>query len=267
MVKRILRPALSAARRLILRASPRLDLPLSSCSSPPSCVYSSLVLAQPWRGESGIGSSLLGKAFVGGGGIQQRATLTSLSSVTRRVQAPPPAPARQRQLRSDAGPPLGFRRTLSLCLLLSMRMFSSATATATASASASSLPSLASTCLPLQQASPLESYSSNRSYSSSSSPSSFFSRSDVVVDSNDSSTFPTTADKMGSLPGAIPPFKVFVIGGLSYAGVSTTLNLLDLSSGKSPRLAHIPYEHHPDFKNVPVEITLVDERDGFCKTP
>ncbi|KAK1639438.1 hypothetical protein BDP81DRAFT_420991 [Colletotrichum phormii] len=68
---------------------------------------------------------------------------------------------------------------------------------------------------------------------------------------------------MGSLPGAIPPFKVFVIGGLSYAGVSTTLNLLDLSSGKSPRLAHVPYEHHPDFKNVPVEITLVDERDGF----
>lgn len=72
---------------------------------------------------------------------------------------------------------------------------------------------------------------------------------------------------MGSLPGAIPPFKVFVIGGLSYAGVSTTLNLLDLSSGKSPRLAHIPYEHHPDLKNVPVEITLVDERDGFCKNP
>ncbi|KAK1514167.1 uncharacterized protein CCOS01_14107 [Colletotrichum costaricense] len=269
MAKRILRPALSAARRLILRASPRLDLPLSSCSSPPSCFYSSLVLAQPRRGESGIGSSMLGKGFVGGGGIQQRATLTSLSSVTRRVQAPPPppAPARQHQLRSDAGPPLGFRRTLSLCLLLSMRMFSSATATASASASpfASSLPSLASTCLPLHQASPLESYSSNRSYSSSTSTSSSssFSHSDVVVDSNDSSTFPTTADKMGSLPGAIPPFKVFVIGGLSYAGVSTTLNLLDLSSGKSPRLAHIPYEHHPDFKNVPVEITLVDERDGF----
>ncbi|WYZ37541.1 hypothetical protein EsH8_II_001047 [Colletotrichum jinshuiense] len=67
---------------------------------------------------------------------------------------------------------------------------------------------------------------------------------------------------MGSLPGAIPPFKVFIVG-ISYAGVSTALNLLDLSIGKTPRLAHTPYEHHPDFKNVPVEITIADERDGF----
>lgn len=71
---------------------------------------------------------------------------------------------------------------------------------------------------------------------------------------------------MGSLPGAIPPFKVFIVG-ISYAGVSTALNLLDLSIGKTPRLAHTPYEHHPDFKNVPVEITIADERDGFCRRP
>lgn len=70
---------------------------------------------------------------------------------------------------------------------------------------------------------------------------------------------------MGSLP-TVPPFKVFVAG-TSYAGMSTALNLLDLSKGESPRLAHAPYEHHPDFSNVPVEITIADERDGFCKEP
>ncbi|KAK6226326.1 hypothetical protein QIS74_02373 [Colletotrichum tabaci] len=67
---------------------------------------------------------------------------------------------------------------------------------------------------------------------------------------------------MGSLPGAIPPFRVFIVG-TSYGGVSAALNLLDLSSGKPPRLAHTPYEHHPDFKNIPIDITIADERDGY----
>ncbi|TEA22708.1 Oxidoreductase OXR1 [Colletotrichum sidae] len=67
---------------------------------------------------------------------------------------------------------------------------------------------------------------------------------------------------MGSLPGAIPPFKVFIVG-TSYGGLSTALNLLDLSQGLPPRLASAPYEHHPDFTNVPLEITIADERDGF----
>ncbi|KAF5525884.1 Oxidoreductase OXR1 [Colletotrichum aenigma] len=66
---------------------------------------------------------------------------------------------------------------------------------------------------------------------------------------------------MGSLP-TVPPFKVF-IAGTSYAGMSTALNLLDLGKGESPRLAHSPYEHHADFKNIPLDITIADERDGF----
>ncbi|GKT51873.1 oxidoreductase OXR1 [Colletotrichum spaethianum] len=67
---------------------------------------------------------------------------------------------------------------------------------------------------------------------------------------------------MGSLPGAIPPFRVFIVG-TSYGGVSAALNLLDLSSGKPPRLAHTPYQHHPDFKKIPLDITIADERDGY----
>ncbi|GKT86642.1 pyridine nucleotide-disulfide oxidoreductase AMID-like protein [Colletotrichum tofieldiae] len=38
---------------------------------------------------------------------------------------------------------------------------------------------------------------------------------------------------MGSLPGAIPPVRVFIVG-TSYGGVSAAVNLLDLSSGKPP---------------------------------
>ncbi|KAK2003544.1 FAD/NAD(P)-binding domain-containing protein [Colletotrichum falcatum] len=67
---------------------------------------------------------------------------------------------------------------------------------------------------------------------------------------------------MGSLPGVSPPIRVFIIG-TSYGGVSAALNLLDLSDGKPPRLAYTPYEHHPDFKNIPLDITIADERDGY----
>lgn len=57
-----------------------------------------------------------------------------------------------------------------------------------------------------------------------------------------------------------PPFKVLVVGG-SYAGLSAALNLLDLCHGKSVRFK--PDTAPPSHK-IPVEITIVDERDGFC---
>ncbi|KAF6839143.1 hypothetical protein CMUS01_04390 [Colletotrichum musicola] len=212
-----LRPVVSAASPLFLRARPRLDLPPSCASSP----------AQPWEGRS----ASLSRGF----GEICWATLARLG------------PARPHQVRSDAGP-LGFRRALSLCLLLSsMNMFQSTTAS-----SLSSHPSLASTCLSSPGSLFASSFGYSRGFSSLAS-----SHPDLV----DSSRL-SAADNMGSLPGAIPPFKVFVAG-TSYAGLSTTLNLLDLSRGEQPRLAHAPYEHHPDFTNVPLEITIADERDGF----
>jgi hypothetical protein len=68
--------------------------------------------------------------------------------------------------------------------------------------------------------------------------------------------------KMSSSNGSAPrPFRVLVVGG-SYAGLSATLNLLDLCGGKAPRFT-------PDQKSsaqlVPIDITIVDERDGFCE--
>lgn len=58
--------------------------------------------------------------------------------------------------------------------------------------------------------------------------------------------------------------RVFIAGG-SYAGLSTALNLLDLASGTSPRMAGQAYPHVTDFEKMAVEITIADERDGFCK--
>ncbi|KAH7036314.1 pyridine nucleotide-disulfide oxidoreductase AMID-like protein [Macrophomina phaseolina] len=55
------------------------------------------------------------------------------------------------------------------------------------------------------------------------------------------------------------PFKILVIGG-SYAGLASSLNLLDLCHGKPARF--LPDTPAP-AKKIPVEITLVDERDGF----
>ncbi|KAL5612612.1 hypothetical protein BROUX41_004293 [Berkeleyomyces rouxiae] len=59
-----------------------------------------------------------------------------------------------------------------------------------------------------------------------------------------------------------PATRVLVVGG-SYAGLSATVNLLDLTSGLQPRTGHSEYKHHPEAKTVPVDITIVDERDGF----
>ena len=66
-------------------------------------------------------------------------------------------------------------------------------------------------------------------------------------------------------------FQVLVLGG-SYAGLAATVNLLDLCRGKACRFAARyggtnnaePYCGEGKSK-VPVRITIVDERDGFCR--
>ena len=57
--------------------------------------------------------------------------------------------------------------------------------------------------------------------------------------------------------------RVLVSGG-SYAGLSVTLNLLDLCNGLPSRFTG--EKTAPDAtQQVPLEVTIVDERDGFCK--
>ncbi|PLB43469.1 FAD/NAD(P)-binding domain-containing protein [Aspergillus steynii IBT 23096] len=57
------------------------------------------------------------------------------------------------------------------------------------------------------------------------------------------------------------PFKVLVVGG-SYAGLAATLNLFDLCQGRRCRFSLDPADEGPPRK-VPVQITVVDERDGY----
>lgn len=66
----------------------------------------------------------------------------------------------------------------------------------------------------------------------------------------------------------LPPFKVLVIGG-SYGGLSAALNIQDLCCGRAPRCGEPPKEGEPPLEHfqVAVDITIVDERDGFCAHP
>ncbi|KAL1954141.1 hypothetical protein VTO42DRAFT_1721 [Malbranchea cinnamomea] len=61
--------------------------------------------------------------------------------------------------------------------------------------------------------------------------------------------------------GAVAPYKVLVIGG-SYGGLAATVNLLDLCHGKPCRFTGETELPEPREK-IPVQITIVDERDGF----
>lgn len=62
-----------------------------------------------------------------------------------------------------------------------------------------------------------------------------------------------------------PPFKVLIVGG-SYAGLAATLNLVDLCQGRKCRFNLEKNDMAPEHK-VPVQITIVDERDGYCMMP
>lgn len=57
------------------------------------------------------------------------------------------------------------------------------------------------------------------------------------------------------------PFKVLILGG-SYAGLSAALDLIDLTEGRAARRGENDVPTHGG--NIPVDITIVDERDGYC---
>lgn len=60
----------------------------------------------------------------------------------------------------------------------------------------------------------------------------------------------------------LTPYKVLVIGG-SYGGLAATLNLLDLCHGRPCRFSG-ETELAEQKEKIPVQITIVDERDGYC---
>lgn len=68
---------------------------------------------------------------------------------------------------------------------------------------------------------------------------------------------------MGSLPTQ-QTIRVLIAGG-AYAGVSAAVNLLDLSLGRPARLEPDKVPAEEARNGVPIEIYIVDERDGYCK--
>ena len=68
---------------------------------------------------------------------------------------------------------------------------------------------------------------------------------------------------MGSFP--VPqPYRILIAGG-AYGGVSAAVNLLDLSLGRSARLDPDKAPVDEARNGVPIEIHIVDERDGYCE--
>lgn len=57
--------------------------------------------------------------------------------------------------------------------------------------------------------------------------------------------------------------KVIVIGGC-YGGLSAALSLLDLCRSQSRATAYLP-DNGCDRPKIPIEIKIIDERDGYCK--
>jgi hypothetical protein len=58
--------------------------------------------------------------------------------------------------------------------------------------------------------------------------------------------------------------RVLVVGG-SYAGLGAALNLHDLFHGKPRSNRAEQLKAEATETKFPIEITIVDERDGFCK--
>lgn len=63
---------------------------------------------------------------------------------------------------------------------------------------------------------------------------------------------------------ASDPFRILILGG-AYGGLAAALNLIDLSEGRAARTGNGVLPGH-DGK-VPIDVTIVDERDGYCVLP
>lgn len=68
----------------------------------------------------------------------------------------------------------------------------------------------------------------------------------------------------GLVPGS-RVFRVLIIGG-SYGGLAAALALADLTRGRTARFNYNPDARAPQAR-VPIQITVVDERDGYCMCP
>lgn len=54
-----------------------------------------------------------------------------------------------------------------------------------------------------------------------------------------------------------------LVAGCAYGGIAVVVNLLDLCLGKPARGAPNKVPHELALKGVPIDIHIVDERDGY----
>jgi apoptosis-inducing factor 2 len=83
--------------------------------------------------------------------------------------------------------------------------------------------------------------------------------SNLSLSSSDSPSPPETLNSA--------PHRILIVGG-AYAGITAVLNLLDLAQGKQerPSVYELPnFEGRKSRRGI--EITVIDERDGFCRFP
>lgn len=64
------------------------------------------------------------------------------------------------------------------------------------------------------------------------------------------------------LPPSSRVFRVLIVGG-SYGGLAAALTLADLTRGHTARFNYDPQAKAPPT-GIPIQITVVDERDGYC---
>jgi hypothetical protein len=80
--------------------------------------------------------------------------------------------------------------------------------------------------------------------------------------SSSSALFSTMLPNEGpNILQAVP--RVLIIGG-SYSGLAVAVNLIDLCDGKQPRFTSTPTDVVSSKTKLPINITIVDERDGYC---
>lgn len=61
------------------------------------------------------------------------------------------------------------------------------------------------------------------------------------------------------------PIRILVVGG-SYAGLSAAVQLIDLCQGKRTRFPAEKEPHAASLKGFPLDVHIVDERDGYCSS-
>lgn len=75
----------------------------------------------------------------------------------------------------------------------------------------------------------------------------------------------TPTRQFASAPMPLSRPRVLVVGG-GYGGLSTVVNILNLSAGKPQLPSPVPLPELNAQPKQPPEITLLDERDGICRS-